>query len=525
MPQPSLSESMQDQTTNRRTDDGALRLPEILSALSFALDLTEGADPGHAVRSTLLSMRLGMALGLSQPMLTSLYYALQLKDVGCSSNAARMATLFGGDDRTAKAAVKLTDFTGLRDAFAGHTKGNSRWLELAEGLKTVPRSLYTLWSVVAPDRGVLTRFRWFLHLGKTTEANAHELFNLRCDRGASILRKLRLNDAACQSVMHLDEHWDGTGYPESLRGEAIPILARICAVAQNLDAFASAHGVRQSIRTLQRRSDTWFDPEIVRIAVALHKGNLLWDACEPGCPVEQTRTVAMALSPENATYLKAEEVDAICEAFADVVDAKSPFTFRHSIGVTETAVALAAELQLSPTQKTLLKRAALLHDLGKLGIPNSILDKPARLTVEERLVVMTHPAMSRTILERISGFGDLARIAGEHHERLDGSGYPQGLSAGQLSLESRVLALADCFSALIEERPYRGPIPLDEALGILQKDVPQKLDAEVFEAMTSVVCRWKQTLPAIFSYRDQEQRAAAESPAILMGAPATAMAL
>ena len=475
-----------------------LRLPEIISALSFALDLTEGADPGHAVRSTLLGMRLGVALGLPRDTLAALFYALQLKDVGCSSNAARVATLFGGDDRNAKAMTKLSDWTGLLQRAPGQATMSARLHDFAAGLKAAPRNAYRLWSVVLPGQGARQKLLRIMRLGKTTETNTRELINLRCDRGASILRKLRMSDLSCESVRHLDEHWDGSGYPEGLKGESIPILARISAIAQHLDVFASAHGTEASIRTLRRRKGTWFDPEIVSVAIALHRGGLLWDACEPGCPVERTRRAVVSLSPENPAALRAEQVDAICEAFADVVDAKSPFTFRHSVGVTETVLALAQELHLPACQQKVLQRAALLHDLGKLGVPNSILDKQGKLTAEERAVVLLHPGMSRTILDRVTGFGELARIAGEHHERLDGSGYPNQLTAAQLCLESRVLALADCFAALVEERPYRGPLPLGEALEILRKDVPHKLDALVFEALVNVVARWSTALPSVF---------------------------
>ena len=481
--------------------DATLQLPEIISALSFALDLTEGADPGHAIRSTLLGMRIGIAMGLPQSLLSPLFYALQLKDVGCSSNAARVAQLFGGDDRQAKAVTKLTDWTALLHAATGHTGDRSRWRELADGLRAASGNVRRLWSVVLPGQTLLSKLRRFADLGKTTETNTHELINLRCDRGASILRKLRMNDLSCESVRHLDEHWDGSGYPEGLAGEAIPVLARISAVAQNLDVFASAKGTEQSIRILGRRSGSWFDPEVVKVAVALHKGGLLWDACEPGCPVERTRRSVVALSPESSADLRADQVDAICEAFADVVDAKSPFTFRHSVGVTETVVALAKELQFPASGQKLLQRAALLHDLGKLGVSNSILDKPGKLTPEEHKAVLSHPGMSRTILDRITGFGELARIAGEHHERLDGSGYPLGLESSQLCLESRVLALADFFTALIEDRPYRGPLSLDKALDILRQHVPHQLDSVVFEALEVVVDRWRSDLPDVFKYR------------------------
>ena len=499
-----------------------MQLPEIISALSFALDLTEGADPGHSVRSTLLGMRIGIALGLSRSEQAALFYSLQLKDVGCSSNAARVAHLFGGDDRQTKAALKLTDWTGLLHATTGRQHARARWRDVLEGLRSAPRNAHRIWSVVLPQGGFLGKLSRLAELGRDTDANTHELINLRCDRGASILRKLRMSDLACESVRHLDEHWDGSGYPEGLAGLSIPALSRISAVAQNLDIFASAQGIEHSLRTLQRRSGSWFDPEVVSAAVALHKTGLLWDACEPGSPVERTRRAAVNLSPDEPAALHPDQVDAICEAFADVVDAKSPFTFRHSVGVTETAVALARELQFSPAQHKLLQRVALLHDLGKLGVPNSILDKPGRLTPEERQTVLLHPGMSRTILDRITGFGELALIAGQHHERLDGSGYPLGLGASQLGMESRVLAMADFFTALIEERPYRGPLPLEQALAIVKNDVPHKLDGTIFGALEAVVARWHTDMPEVFRSRTTALTASAPLGATPVSEPVLA---
>jgi putative nucleotidyltransferase with HDIG domain len=480
---------MRQQRARKPVEEVEIQLPEITSALSFALDLTEGADPGHALRSVLLGMRIGVALGLPHAMLSPLYYALQLKDVGCSSNAARMAQLFGGDDRDAKAMTKLTDWTGLLNAGSGHTSLRERMADLAAGVRVAPRNAERLWSVVLPGGSVRARIQRIAELGKNTDANTRELIKLRCDRGASILRKLRMSDLACESVRHLDERWDGSGYPDGLSGHTIPVLARIAAIAQNLDVFATAHGVDASIATLGRRSGTWFDPEIVKTVAALHHSGSFWTDCEPGCSVEQTRQAALDLSPEAPYALRADEIDAICEAFADVVDAKSPFTFRHSLGVTEAAVALARELGLSPVRQKLLQRAGLLHDLGKLGVSNSILDKPGPLTPQERQVIGAHPGMTRKILSRITGFAEIARVAGEHHERLDGSGYPDRLPASALCLESRVLAMADCFAALAEERPYRSALPTDRVLELLRSSIPTRLDPEVFAALEGVVGR------------------------------------
>jgi putative nucleotidyltransferase with HDIG domain len=513
--------SMKDAQKPRVEDTPQLRLPEIISALSFALDLTEGAVPGHALRSTLLGMRIGEAMGLPETLRSQLFYALQLKDIGCSSNAARVAQMFAGDDRAAKAMSKLTDWSGLmnstpqrkgRRTSAG-TSGRSAersakrsrgsqeasklesLTQLVSGLRAVPRNLHMLWSVVEPGGSQLKKISRAAKLSRESETNQREVIGLRCERGAAVLARLQMSEEACAAVRHLDERWDGSGFPEGLRGEQIPVLARVMAAAQTLDVFASAFGVEASLNTLERRSGSWFDPEVVAVASALHHGEALWHDALPDSPVDHTRATVLRMANRHDAELRAEQIDNVCEAFAVVVDAKSPFTYRHSIGVTEVALALAVELGWSDERQHLIRRAALLHDVGKLGVSNMILDKPGALTPAERAAVFGHPAMSSEILGRISGFGEIAKIAGEHHERLDGSGYPEHLKAAELSTESRLLALADSFAAMTEQRSYQQRMPLETALALLAESVPKQFDADIFCALEKLVERWQGELP------------------------------
>ncbi len=458
----------------------ALALSEIISALSFALDLTEGAVPGHALRCCLLGMRIAKAMNVDRELLVPLYYALQLKDIGCSSNASRMTQLVGGDDRATKSVAKLADWTRV--------------------FRIDTRTLRTLWRHVLPSQKRRQRLRRLLLLGLRQTRNNREMIGLRCERGSAIVRKLELGERAAEAVHRLDEHWDGSGYPSGLRGEAIPLLSRLCTVAQHLDCFAMADGVDTALNVLRKRSGTWFDPAIVRAAAALHHDGKLWTYCRPECPVEVTRRAVVDLDPGRSrelaeTALTESRIDTICEAFADVVDAKSPFTYRHSLGVAEVAEAIARELGLTADRILLVRRAALLHDLGKLGVPNTILDKNGALTAGERGVVQEHPFLTRTILERITSFEELAVIAGEHHEKLDGSGYPSGLAAAALRLESRIIGVADCFAALAEDRPYRKAAPVADILTELRREVPGRLDEVCFEALITVTTLWNGTKP------------------------------
>ena len=465
-------------------EGAAPSLPEILSALSFALDLTEGAVPGHALRSCLLGMRLGMELGFSPIALADLYHALLLKDVGCSSNAARMCQILGGgDDRAVKSGVKLEDWTRPD--------------------RPKLSTLRLLWDNVSPDENPIRRLRRILQIGFTQHGNNEEMIQLRCDRGASIVRKIGMSEQTALAVRSLDEHWDGSGYPQRLKAAAISPLARVMAVAQHLDVFSVEQGAVQAMLVLRQRSGRWFDPEVVKAAESLHKRSALWQQRLPNGvqgstdPAKAVRAAVIALSPHENNRLSASHIDVICEAFAEVVDAKSHFTFRHSMGVTEVARNIGKAMGLKPDRMQLLNRAALLHDLGKLRVPNSILDKPGKLDDAQWSIMQQHPGLTRAILTRVREFQELAEVAGAHHEKLDGTGYPNRLTAGRLSLEARILGAADIYGALTEDRPYRSGFSPAEALKIMERDVPGKLDADCFAALASIAEAGRETAPSL----------------------------
>ena len=176
-------------------------------------------------------------------------------------------------------------------------------------------------------------------------------------------------------------------------------------------------------------------------------------------------------------------IDRIAEAFARVIDAKSPFTASHSVRVAEIAVGIGSVLGFEPVVLRDLRRAGLLHDIGKLAISNLILDKPGKLTDEEFTTVKEHPAYSLRILERAPIFAAIADLAANHHERIDGTGYPRHLGGDELDMPVRVLAVADVYEALTADRPYRGPLPAEKALDIVSWEVPGRLDRDAFAAL------------------------------------------
>jgi putative nucleotidyltransferase with HDIG domain len=372
-----------------------------------------------------------------------------------------------------KAGVKLADWTRLRPEFA---------------------TVKMLWQQVLPGASAWKKSGRMVKMAATQHATNRELIDMRCDRGAIIVRKLGLGSRVAVGVRHLDEHWNGGGYPSGLKGNDISAISRLMGVAQHLDAFCMAHGPQIAMDTLVERSGRWFDPELVAAAVGLDRSRMLWLKCLPSDPIEETRAAILRLNPERQTRLSAFDIDAICETFADVVDAKSPFTYRHSIGVMDAAVAIGNVLGLSPERLRLLRRTALLHDIGKLSISNTILDKPTRLTDEEVAIIKVHPGLSAEILGHIAAFGEIAVIAGEHHEKLDGSGYPNGLRKDDLSLESRLLAVADIYGALSEQRPYREALNPAQIAVIMDRDIPAKLDGVCYEALRTVMADLTQPL-------------------------------
>lgn len=435
---------------------GTIRLSDVVSALSVALDLTEGQPMGHAIRTCILGMRLADELQLPTEQRSDLYYALLLKDSGCSSNAARLYQIMGADEIKSKAEVKFEDWTkaslsGLRFLLRNVLPGAS-----------FPRRILRIAQIALQQRG-----------------NNAELIGTRCERGAAIARQIGLSEATAEAIHSLDEHWNGGGYPESRRGLEIPLLARIMNVSQTLDVFAIRSGPRAAVKAVAERSGRWFDPEIVRVVRSLEHDRELWQTAKG----TGAREHVLQMEPGAALPASPERIDSICQAFAQVIDAKSPYTFRHSVGVAEASVEIAEEMGLPVLTSTLVRRAALLHDIGKLSVSNAILEKPGKLTADEWTVMRMHPAYTRTILRNIGGFDDLAYVAGAHHERLDGTGYPDGLTAEGMSLPARIIAVADVYQALSEKRPYRESLPTEVVFSMMDRDIPEKLDAQCLAAL------------------------------------------
>jgi putative nucleotidyltransferase with HDIG domain len=435
----------------------SIRTSELISALSYALDLTEGRAMGHSVRSCIIGMRLARHVAMPLAQMADLYYALLLKDAGCSSNSSRLFHILNADDIKAKRDVKTTDWT-----------------------KVGFESLHYAVTHVGTSSPLPQRVWRLLQVAATQQQDSRELVKIRCERGSYIAKKLGFSDDVAAGIHSLDEHWNGGGYPDHLLGDEIPLFSRIANLSQTLDVFLTARGPQAALEAAHQRSGRWFDPELVKVADSLFKNGTLWKGLDSKDLLE---TVSVLEPEERRLTADDKTIDSICFAFADIIDAKSPFTYQHSKGVAAAAIEIAGHLGMSDHEKRQLRRAALMHDIGKLSVSNEILEKPGKLTAEEWKVVRGHPYYTFEILKRIPAFASFSSDAAAHHERLDGSGYWRQLSAPNLSLPARILAVADVFDALRAKRPYRDALPLEKVFSIMRDDAPRALDLPCLDAL------------------------------------------
>lgn len=443
----------------KRADTAGMKQSELISALSHALDMTEGQPPGHCMRCCWLGMHLADQLELDETQRWELYYTLLLKDLGCSSNAARICQLYGTDDLSFK-----RDF---------------KWVN-----GSLTQVVHFLLQHTGRDASVADRFRRLLHIARNGESIATELVATRCERGARIARDLGFNEAVAAGIHSLDEHWSGTGQPEKLSGDAIPLYARVALLAQVVEVFHAAAGPEAALEEARARSGQWFDPALVAALEQAASDPALWQTlASPDLPER-----VLSLAPVGHEIdVNDEYLDRVAAAFGQVVDAKSPYTAGHSERVALYTDLIAEQLAIEPERRRWLRRGALLHDIGKLGVSNSILDKPGKLDAQEWRRVQDHARFTEEILSRISVFGELAQIAGAHHERLDGKGYPKQLMGEQIALETRIITTADIFDAITAERPYRGSIPVPQALEMMAENLHSAIDADCFAALQAAI--------------------------------------
>jgi putative nucleotidyltransferase with HDIG domain len=457
-------------TNSRRP---ALRVSTVFEGLSQALDLTEGHPRGHATRAALIGLRLGRALRLAPQVQTELLYALLLKDAGCSANAALVCDLFGGCDQDVKRAVWLRDWRRMPEQIRYALQYIERGGSLAQRLRRFGR------FAVRHARG-----------------DNGQVFTVRCERGADIARKIGLPPTVADAIRAMDEHWDGGGYPYRLKHDRTPLLARIIGLAQVTEIFWAEGGPDRAVAVARERRGRWFEPELVDLFCETARDPGFW----AGLADARLDRDLLTLVPASLE-LQADDalLDRVADAFALIIDAKSPFTCDHSRRVAEYAVAIDERLggAVDPVR---LRRAGLLHDIGKLAVPNRILDKPGRLDAAEWQTIQQHTTCTLSLLQRVPVFQDFADDAANHHEWLDGRGYSRGLSGDQLSMTARILAVADVLDALTSDRPYQTRMPAERVRAIFAGERGTHFDEACVDACVDAVLDRALAQPSAMSH-------------------------
>jgi HD-GYP domain-containing protein (c-di-GMP phosphodiesterase class II) len=392
-------------------NDPAATAPEVLAALSLATDLGSGLPLEHALHTCLIATRLAAAAGSTRAERDATHHTALLHAVGCTSNSHETAALFG-DDVRARAAWATIDPARQAEVL--------RFLAAAASGAPVARMRAVATALAAGPKGVRANFA------------AH------CEVGRRLAERLGLPPLVQDSLLHAFERWDGKGFPRGVAGEAIPLPARLMHVARDAHAVVLAEDVAAALAAIRERDA--YDPALAA---------LLTDAML-AAPEEGAWAAVLAAAPGHAC-----ELDEACAVAGDFADLKSPYTLGHSGAVAELAEAAAWRLGLPAGDVAVVRRAALVHDLGRAAISSAVWDRPGPLSDADRERVRLHPYYTERALARSDALASLGRLAGAHHERLDGSGYHRGCGAPELSREARVIAAADVFAAMTEPRPHR----------------------------------------------------------------------
>ncbi len=401
-----------------------MRLAELVAMLSLGADLGLGQPMEHCIRRTAIALRLADGLGLDDRDRATTYYLGLMMNVYCHADATEQAAWFG-DDITFKSEGYET--LGMNTAqvisfFLRRIGSGGTRVERARRLAAFPV-------------GGFGEMQAFL--------KTHTLL------AAEFAGRIGLDETAQAAMRQAYEQWDGKGQPNRLAGDAIAVSARIVPLADVAEVFSRTRGLDAALAIVRRQRGGLFDPAIADVFEA--NGAAFIDDLDD----EATWAAVIDHEPWLDRRVAGEELDGVLEAMADLVDMKAPHMAGHSRGVAKLAAEAGRLAGLPAGSIDALRRAGLVHDLGRLGVSNTIWDKAASLNEAERERVRLHPYLADRMLARVPALAASREIAARHHERLDGSGYPAGLSASSLTLPDRLLAAADVFHATTEPRPYR----------------------------------------------------------------------
>ena len=430
-----------------------LRLSELLAALSLATDLGNGMPLERTMRTALMAVEVGRNLDLPDSVLSNAFYLALLRAIGCTAFAHEEAQAYG-DDITYRWTYFPVDF-GREEEVVAATREN-----LARGQSAEVR-----------ERAIARFFTDGPRLASEMAATA-------CSVAVRFASRLGMNEAVGRGLTHIWERWDGKGFPQGLSEDEIEIGARLVTLANVVEIDHRTAGRAAACENLARRSGGWFDPAVA--------GAFLESAPEVFALIESESVWDLVLEsePSPRITLPLARLDEVTSAFADFADLKSPYLVGHSGGVARLACAAAGILGLGEEEQRRLRHAGLLHDLGRVSVSNGIWDKPGPLGTAEWERVRLHPYYSERAVSQSPVLAPLGSLVGMHHERLDGSGYHRGAPASQLSRGARLLAAADVFQALTEERPHRPARSRKHAVGVVEEEAGAgRLDRDAVKAV------------------------------------------
>lgn len=454
-----------------------IRAAEVVGALSIATDLGTGQPLEHAMRSAVLAVRLGEHAGASAEELADTYYVALLHASGCTSNGHEAAQLFG-DDIAHRAAFYLVDPTNPAEVLEFYRSN--------VGLGRPPEVRSRMIEAAIADAA----------------PRAREAFATMCEVAQRFAGWLGLRPNIQTALEYVFARWDGRGFPD-IAGEEIPLPMRLLHVARDTSLFLSAGGAEQACAVLERRSGEAYEPRLAGLAT-LHLDEMLAE-------LDETRIweIALESEPSPPIWFSGERVDAAFATIAAITGLKSPWLREHSTSVAELAEAAAWRMALPADTVTELRRAALAHDLGRVGVSNAIWEKPGPLGFGEWERVRLHAHFTERAFAQSSALAPIGRLAGSHHERLDGSGYHRGVRGPDLDRAARILAAADCYTAMREARSYRPALDASATeLELLREAHEGRLDAEAVGAVLAAaghrVSEPPRELPAGLTPRELE---------------------
>jgi HD-GYP domain-containing protein (c-di-GMP phosphodiesterase class II) len=433
-------------------DRSHVRLAELVAALSLGVDLGFGQPMEHVLRQCLIALRLAERIGLDEQARATVYYTALLVNVGCHTDAHEQAKWFG-DDIALKSSKYDGPVTGVRAAVSGVRRLGS-------------------------GSPLLHRFRLGLEFAVSGHRDLDSMITEHARRARALGEQLGLDGEVLDALGASYEQWDGRGWPGELRADEVPMAARLAQLAEFVEVAHRVGGVHAAKALARRRAGKQFDPALARL-MAAEADMLLSDLDSVG-----TWDAVIEAEPALALVLSGERFDAALLAIASFVDLKSPYSLGHARAVADLAAEGGRQLGLSEAEVRTLRRAGLVHDLGRLGVSNAIWDKRGPLAAGEWERVRIHPYLMERMLRQSDALAPLGAIAVQHRERLDGSGYPHGLAGAAISRAARVLGAADAYQAMREPRPHRPARAAEEAATELRAEVKAgRLDAHAVEAV------------------------------------------